>query len=311
MFYIIGPSGPEAVALSDWDKKTDCVGYVTLPEVEGQEEMLQISARTLEECMFEQARYRLGLKYYDNFGFAMLKLLQIRNVEKECGYLAFFMRENLFVFVEIKDPKGVIREQFEGVLEKEGANTTLEKVVFEFFEGFLQEGNTVLEETEQIVIALERHLVEGNIEKNLNLRIFELKRQLTLQKNYYQQLSSVGAALMENENKIFWKEDIKYFKVFTDQAEGLRKNTQLLCEDLVHVREALDAALSYDLNSIMKVFTVVTTVFTPLSLIAGWYGMNFSHMPELSWTYGYPMAAGLSLLVVVFCLLFFKWKKLL
>lgn len=311
MFYIIGSSGLEAVALSDWDKKTDCVGYVTLPEVKLQEEMLQISARTLEECMFEQARYRLGLKYYDNFGFAMLKLLQIRNVEKECGYLAFFMRENLFVFVEIKDPEGFIRGQFQGVLEKEGANTTLEKVVFEFFESFLQEGNTVLEETEQIVIALERHLVEGNIEKDLNLRIFELKRQLTLQKNYYQQLSSVGAALMENENKIFWKEEMKYFKVFTDQAEGLRKNTQLLCEDLVHVREALDAALSYDLNSIMKVFTVVTTIFTPLSLIAGWYGMNFSHMPELSWTFGYPMAAGLSLLVVVFCLMFFKWKKLL
>ncbi len=310
MFYIIGSSGPEAVALSDWDKKTDCVGYVTLPEVERQEEMLQISARTLEECMFEQARYRMGLKYYDNFGFAMLKLLQIRNVEKECGYLAFFMRENLFVFVEIKDPEGFIREQFEGVLKKEGVNTSLEKVVFEFFESFLQEGNTVLEETEQIVIALERHLVEGNIEKDLNLRIFELKRQLTLQKNYYQQLSSVGAALMENENKIFWKEDIRYFKAFTDQAEGLRKNTQLLCEDLVHVREALDAALSYDLNSIMKVFTVVTTVFTPLSLIAGWYGMNFN-MPELSWAYGYPMAAGLSLLVVALCLLFFKWKKLL
>lgn len=311
MFYIIGSSGPEAVSLSDWDKKTDCIGYVTLPEAERQEEALQISARTLEECMFEQARYRLGLKYYDNFGFAMLKLLQIRNVEKECGYLAFFMRENLFVFVEIKDPEGFIRQQFLGVLEKEGGNATLEKVVFEFFESFLREGNTVLEETEQMVIALERHLAEGNIEKDLNLRIFELKRQLTVQKNYYQQLSSVGAALMENENRIFWQEEMKYFKLFTDQAEGLRKNTQLLCEDLVHVREALDAALSYDLNSIMKVFTVVTTIFTPLSLIAGWYGMNFSHMPELSWTFGYPMAAGLSLLVVIFCLLFFKWKKLL
>ena len=78
----------------------------------------------------------------------------------------------------------------------------------------------------------------------------------------------------------------------------------------MHIREALDAALSYEQNRIMKVFTTVTTVFMPLSLIAGWYGMNFTGMPELGWKYGYAFAGALSVLVILVCIWFFKKKKL-
>ena len=78
----------------------------------------------------------------------------------------------------------------------------------------------------------------------------------------------------------------------------------------MHIREALDAALSYEQNRIMKVFTTVTTVFMPLSLIAGWYGMNFTGMPELGWEYGYPFVGILSVLVVLVCIWFFRKKKL-
>ena len=61
----------------------------------------------------------------------------------------------------------------------------------------------------------------------------------------------------------------------------------------------------------MKVFTVVTSIFLPLSLIAGWYGMNFRFMPELSWRFGYPLVFILSAAVVIICLCYFKKKKLL
>lgn len=47
------------------------------------------------------------------------------------------------------------------------------------------------------------------------------------------------------------------------------------------------------LNAVMRVLTVITTIFMPLSFIAGIYGMNFEHMPELKWAWGYPMALGI------------------
>ena len=147
------------------------------------------------------------------------------------------------------------------------------------------------------------------MDRNLNRDIFRLKCRLSMLKNYFGQFASIGALLRENENHMFWQEDFEYFKVFTDKAERLLGNTKMLCEDLIHVREALDAALDYNLNSIMKVFTVVTTVFLPLSLITGWYGMNFAHMPELRWNYAYPVFLGARVIVCVLLLAFFKKKR--
>lgn len=59
----------------------------------------------------------------------------------------------------------------------------------------------------------------------------------------------------------------------------------------------------------MTVLTIVTTIFMPLTLIAGWYGMNFRYMPELDSEWGYPIAITVSLLIVVGSLVFFKLKK--
>ena len=63
------------------------------------------------------------------------------------------------------------------------------------------------------------------------------------------------------------------------------------------------------MNNTMKLFTVVSVIFLPLSLIVGWYGMNFTGMPELTWKYGYMMAIALCLIITVLNLILFKRKK--
>ena len=61
----------------------------------------------------------------------------------------------------------------------------------------------------------------------------------------------------------------------------------------------------------MKVFTIVTTVFLPLTLLAGWYGMNFTYMPELDWRWGYPVLIVVSVAIVAGLFWYFKHKKIL
>ena len=75
------------------------------------------------------------------------------------------------------------------------------------------------------------------------------------------------------------------------------------------MQDTYQAQLSIQQNDLMKVFTIVTAIFLPLTLLAGWYGMNFVNMPELHWRYGYPAVAGVSLAIVLGLVWFFKRKK--
>ena len=63
------------------------------------------------------------------------------------------------------------------------------------------------------------------------------------------------------------------------------------------------------MNQVMKTLTIVTSIFIPLSFIAGIYGMNFANMPELTWRYGYFVVLGVMAVLIIFSLMFFKKKK--
>jgi magnesium transporter len=74
------------------------------------------------------------------------------------------------------------------------------------------------------------------------------------------------------------------------------------------MREAYQAQIDLQQNELMRLFTVITALFLPLTLLVGWYGMNFQGMPELTWKYGYPAVIGLSVLISAGLILWFKWK---
>ncbi|MEG2775071.1 MAG: CorA family divalent cation transporter, partial [Acetivibrio sp.] len=102
---------------------------------------------------------------------------------------------------------------------------------------------------------------------------------------------------------------VTMFHVFADRAARLQGETQVLREYAMQVQDVYQAEIGIRQNNVMKVLTMVTTIFLPLTLIVGWYGMNFIHMPELAWKYGYPVIIGISLLVVISSLIIFKKKK--
>ncbi|MBE6822571.1 MAG: hypothetical protein E7518_05645 [Ruminococcaceae bacterium] len=80
---------------------------------------------------------------------------------------------------------------------------------------------------------------------------------------------------------------------------------------ITQVREAYLSQVDIKLNEIMKLFTVVTGIFLPLTLLVGWYGMNFKNMPELDWPYGYGCAILLSAFFVALSVFYFRKRKIL
>ena len=77
----------------------------------------------------------------------------------------------------------------------------------------------------------------------------------------------------------------------------------------MEIWEIYQSQISIRQNDIMKILTIVTTIFLPLSLLAGWYGMNFEYMPELHWRYGYVGVIILSVGIVTFSMFLFRKKN--
>ena len=93
--------------------------------------------------------------------------------------------------------------------------------------------------------------------------------------------------------------DCTAWEKLTRRAERLQDHAELIAESALQLRELYQAEQDSRQNRIMGLLTVVTTLFLPLTLLTGWYGMNFRNMPELTWRCGYAAAAAVALVIVV------------
>ena len=107
------------------------------------------------------------------------------------------------------------------------------------------------------------------------------------------------------------EEEKAQWQLFSNRAERLHDHVEMLREYLVQIRELYQSLIAVQQNQVMSILTVVTTIFLPLTLIAGWYGMNFPNMPEFGWKYAYPAVIIVSVLVIILEIIYFKKKKML
>jgi magnesium transporter len=168
--------------------------------------------------------------------------------------------------------------------------------------------NIILKEIESRIALLEEQVMEEAL-RNFTKEIIELRKQLLFLKRYYEPLLDIAEGLEENENGLIEDRALKYFSILKNRIERLNNNVLHLRDYVTQVREAYQAQVDISLNHTMKLFTVITAIFLPLTLIAGWYGMNFTYMPELKWIYGYPFVFALSAVVVAISLSYFKKHK--
>ena len=126
---------------------------------------------------------------------------------------------------------------------------------------------------------------------------------------YYEQLIDLGQELAENENDFFMSDNLRFFELFTARVTRLQGLVSTLKEYTMQVRELYQSELSVKQNRIMTVLTVVTTIIMPLTLVTGWYGMNFKYMPELDSPLAYPVVIGVVILMAISGIVYFKKKK--
>lgn len=227
-------------------------------------------------------------------------------VEAPPQHIGIYFNANLTLFIHNQNP---IIQQFQQMLAG-GANDEAlpdKRVLFAFLNLLTGKDAAALESIEEEIAQLEDNIVDNSTEDYSTI-ISGLRKRLLKRKRYYESLFDAMVDLEENQNGFLTTAQLKYLHLVTNRADRLLRSVLNLRDYVTQVREAYQAQIDISLNKTMKLFTVITTIFLPLSLIAGWYGMNL-YMPEYSYRYAYPVVIGLSILVVVGCLIYFKIKK--
>ena len=180
-------------------------------------------------------------------------------------------------------------------------------LLMDFFLALIQEDLTEIQALEDRLTALEQDVLENRIDHFID-QMSQMRRALNHRNRYYAQMNNLMAMIQENATDLLDACSQSRLQYAIRRLDRLQNETQMLREYASQVSSEYQAQVDIAQNRIMKLLTIVTTVFMPLSLIAGWYGMNFTGMPELQWSFGYPAVIVLSILVIVGCMLYFRKK---
>ena len=222
------------------------------------------------------------------------------------GFFNFGLDSRGIVFVDGGDHAGQITR---AVAEsKRWRAPGLERFLYDFLEQIIASDQARLNEVELMLEKMEDEILAGDAEDALG-RLNEVRGGLLELDIYYSQLLDLGQELEENENEFFSEENLRYFHMFNVRVERLQEMVTNLRDYSVQLRDLIQTRVDVKQNRIMALLTIITTIFTPLTLITGWYGMNFKYMPELEMPWAYPAVLGVCILIAVGCLIYFKKKK--
>ena len=185
---------------------------------------------------------------------------------------------------------------------------SLERFLYDLLETIIAQDLSLLESMEKRLNGIEEAILRGEVEtypQELN----DIRGDLLDLRVHYEQLIDLGQELEENENGFFQEENLRYFHLFTNRVMRLQDMVTGQREYVVQLRDLIQVQMDVKQNRIMTLLTVITSIFLPLTLIAGWYGMNFRYMPELNWKFGYPAVFLLSVIIVIACIRYFRKKK--
>jgi len=140
-------------------------------------------------------------------------------------------------------------------------------------------------------------------------KINRCKRELLFLRKSVWPLREVISQIHRGESPHFAEETRVYLRDVYDHTIQVIDTVESLRDIASGLVDLYLSSVSHRMNEVMKVLTIIATIFIPLTFIAGVYGMNFAHMPELASPWGYPIVLGVMLLVAVGMIIFFKRRR--
>ncbi|GAB4374471.1 MAG: magnesium/cobalt transporter CorA [Calditrichia bacterium] len=254
---------------------------------------------------------RPKLDFFDDYLFVVLKMIRYdeENEEVDIEQVSIILGQNYVITFQeregdifqsvrerIKDPRSRLRRKGPGYL----MYALIDVIVDHYFLVLEKLGET-LEELEENVLESPRRSVVQTIHR--------IKRELLVLRKSIWPLRELISGLLREESDLIDASLDPFFRDVYDHTIQVVDTLETYRDMISGILDLYLSTVSNRMNEIMKVLTIIATIFIPLTFIAGVYGMNFEYMPELKWRWGYFAVLGLMGLIFIGMLIYFRRKK--
>ena len=256
----------------------------------------------VEDCLSDEEQ-RPKIEIYENHYFIVINSIRFDDEEIFLRAVNLFLGRHFIISVtkqkvsELRTLKPILWEQ-----EISSPDRLLYLLVDLIVDNYFTVGDRIEARIEKLEEDILMHTKKSHLNEIIGLRseILWLKKVLGPQKEVINTLNKKDLRLIDDQLQ-------KYFSDIYENAVKISETFETYRDLMGNLREAYQSSIANRANEIMRVFTAITTVFMPLTVITGIYGMNFDNMPELHWKYGYY--AVISLMITLGLTMFFIFRK--
>ncbi|WP_338447825.1 magnesium/cobalt transporter CorA [Niallia oryzisoli] len=259
----------------------------------------------VEDCIHRPQRPKLD--YYDDYTFFVTHTVKEEAMEIFREELNFFIG-NHYIVTFHREPVLEVNPVWERLLNRNNIEQwdpfyvfydILDKIVDNYF--------PLMYKIEDELDKIETNTNNKSMD-HLMSELFETRHMLLNLRHSINPMRDLLYRMLNSHHLQGVRDRWEYFSDIYDHLLKLSDMVMSSRELTADIRDSYLSLNSHQTNNVMKVLTIITSIFAPLTFIAGIYGMNFEHMPELTWKYGYLLALGIMVIVGVLLYLWFKRK---
>lgn len=276
---------------------------------EGSNQIVLLSQKEFESSTLYKNHTASGHRYsifeiHPEYVFISIAVPDKSNINTFTSISLYIIKNNI-IFV---DNKEYVANIIDRIIKSYNNEMNAGKFLCCFLSQLIDRDMEFIERLEKQLYNSEEMALSSNID-NFGKIINPPKKKLMTFYRYYNHLIDIGDNLYAVKGLFDSEKETQFLNIFVNKAERFKSEISYLREYVLQIQEIYQTQIGARQNDIMKMLTIVTTVVLPLSLIAGWYGMNFKYMPELMWRYGYLFVIILSIVIIIISIIIFKKKK--
>lgn len=273
------------------------------------EKKFNVHLLVIEDILNTETRPKVEIT--DSYIFTTMKLLNY-NADEKCfdsEQVSFILgKDFVFSFLEKSDSIfNPVKERITKQLGRVRKNNT-DYLFYSLMDIVVDQYFLVLDHIENEIEALD-DVVINDFNKTHIERIYNLKTQLLMTRRSVMPLREIFSELMREEPELIGASIKPYLKDLLDHTTNVTETIDLQREITTGLMETYLSMMSNKMNEVMKVLTIIATIFIPLTFIVGVYGMNFDYLPELKWQWAYFIVWGVMIVITIFMLIFFRRRK--